>query len=131
MREWAALPGISWHGRVKQEDVVEIWASHHAAVLPSRGGEGLPRTLLEAAACGRAILTTDVPGCRDLVRGGVEGLLVAPGDVEALARAIVALAREPSWVETFGAAARDRILIGYTEQAVGRTVAYLHRTMLK
>ncbi len=101
------------------------------AVLPSRGGEGLPRTLLEAAACGRAILTTDVPGCRDLVRGGVEGLLVAPGDVEALSRAILALAREPTWVKTMGEAARDRIMIGYTEQAVGRTVAYLHRTMLR
>ncbi len=131
LREWAALPGITWHGRVRQEDVADIWARHHAAVLPSRGGEGLPRTLLEAAACGRAILTTDVPGCRDLVRGGIEGLLVAPGDVEALARAIIALAREPTWVETFGAAARDRILVGYTEQAVGRTVAYLHRTMLR
>ena len=131
LREWSALPGIIWHGRVRQEEVAGIWAAHHAAVLPSRGGEGLPRTLLEAAACGRAILTTDVPGCRDLVRGGVEGLLVAPGDVEALSRAIVALAREPTWVKTFGEAARDRILIGYTEQAVGRTVAYLYRTMMK
>jgi glycosyltransferase involved in cell wall biosynthesis len=131
LREWAAHPGIAWHGRVAQEDMPEIWAAHHAAVLPSRGGEGLPRTLLEAAACGRAILTTDVPGCRDLVRGGVEGLIVPPDDPDALARAIVALWSEPTWVKTMGEAARDRILVGYTEAAVGRTVAHLYRSMLK
>jgi len=131
LREWAGHPGITWHGRVAQSDVAAIWARHHAAVLPSRGGEGLPRTLLEAAACGRAIVTSDVPGCRDLVRGGVEGLIAPPGDAEAFARAILALAREPTWVRAFGEAARDRILIGYTEAAVGRTVAHLHRSMLK
>jgi len=130
LREWGALPGITWHGRVAREDIASIWAAHHAAVLPSRGGEGLPRALLEAAACGRAILTTDVPGCRDLVRGGVEGLIVPPGDADALARAILALWRERTWAKTMGEAARDRIMIGYTETAVGRTAAHLYRTML-
>ena len=62
------------------------------ACLPSRGGEGLPRTLLEAAACGRAIVTTDVPGCRTLVRDGIEGRLVPAGDAAALAEAL-----RPTW----------------------------------
>jgi glycosyltransferase involved in cell wall biosynthesis len=131
LREWQAMPGVSWHGRIGQDEVAEVWSQHHAAVLPSRGGEGLPRTLLEAAACGRAILTTDVPGCRDLVRGGTEGLIVPPDDPDALARAILALVREPTWVKTMGEAARDRVMVGYTEQAVGRTVVHLYRSMLK
>lgn len=131
LRTWDAMPGISWHGRIEQDQVPAIWAEHHAAVLPSRGGEGLPRTLLEAAGCGRPILTTDVPGCRDLVRGGVEGLLAPPDDPEALARAILALAAEPQWIDQMGAAARTRILIGYTEAMVGRTVVHLYRTMLE
>jgi glycosyltransferase involved in cell wall biosynthesis len=130
LREWSALPGITWHGRITQDDVPAIWAAHHAAVLPSRGGEGLPRTLLEAAGCGRAILTTDVPGCRDLVRGGMEGLLVPPDDPDALSRAILALSSETHWATSMGAAARQRVLIGYTEQMVGRATVHLYRSML-
>jgi glycosyltransferase involved in cell wall biosynthesis len=130
LKEWGALPGIEWRGKIAQSETPAIWAQHHVAVLPSRGGEGLPRTLLEAAGCGRAILTTDVPGCRDLVRGGIEGMLVPPGDVDALANAIRALASEPHWVAQMGQAARQRVLIGYTEDTVGRTVASLYRSML-
>jgi glycosyltransferase involved in cell wall biosynthesis len=130
LREWGAFPGIEWHGKIAQSETPAIWARHHVAVLPSRGGEGLPRTLLEAAGCGRAILTTDVPGCRDLVRGGIEGMLVPPGDVDALANAIRALASEPHWVAQMGQAARQRVLIGYTEDMVGRTVVNLYRSML-
>jgi glycosyltransferase involved in cell wall biosynthesis len=130
LREWDALPGIRWHGRIAQSAAPAVWAEHHAAVLPSRGGEGLPRTLLEAAGCGRAILTTDVPGCRDLVRGGKEGLIVPPDDPDALSRAILALASETHWIASMGAAARERVLIGYTEQMVGRAVLHLYRSML-
>ena len=74
--------------RQRREDVAAVWREHHVACLPSRGGEGLPRTLLEAAACGRAIVTTDVPGCRTLVRDGVEGRLVPAGDAAGLAEAL-------------------------------------------
>ena len=77
LKAWSAEPGIAWHGATR--DIAGVWREHHVACLPSRGGEGLPRTLLEAAACGRAIVTTDVPGCRTLVRHDVEGLLVPPG----------------------------------------------------
>ncbi|MGL4240219.1 MAG: glycosyltransferase family 4 protein, partial [Beijerinckiaceae bacterium] len=115
LREWGTLPGVTWHGKVSQRETPAIWARHHAAVLPSRGGEGLPRTLLEAAGCGRAILTTDVPGCRDLVRGGVEGLIVQPEDHEALARAILVLTVDETQVVKMGAAARARVLDGHTE----------------
>jgi glycosyltransferase involved in cell wall biosynthesis len=111
--------------------VAGAFAVHHVGALPSRGGEGLPRTLLEAAACGRAILTSDVPGCRDLVRDGIEGLLVPPGDAAALAAALTRLAADPALVARMGAAARARILEGgYTEAAVAETVAGLYAELL-
>ena len=68
-------------------DIREVWAAAHIAVLPSRR-EGLPKSLLEAAACGRAIVATDVPGCRVIARDGVNALLVPPDDPAALADAI-------------------------------------------
>ncbi|KQT78278.1 glycosyltransferase [Methylobacterium sp. Leaf466] len=124
LRGWTG-DGIAWHGAT--DDVRGVWAGHHVGCLPSRGGEGLPRTLLEAAACGRALVTTDVPGCRDLVRDGTEGLLVPPGDPAALAEALARLAGDPALVARMGAAARSRIETGgYTEAAVTDAVCALY-----
>jgi glycosyltransferase involved in cell wall biosynthesis len=129
LAEWAALPGVNWLGRIAQSDVPAIWAEHHLAMLPSRGGEGLPRTLLEAAACGRAILTTDVPGCRDLVRNGMEGLVVPPGDAPGLAKAILHMVANSYSITQMGEAARQRVIDGHTEEAVGQRVVALYRSM--
>ncbi|ANY81832.1 glycosyl transferase family 1 [Microvirga ossetica] len=128
LKAWAAEPGIAWHGRT--EDVAAVWRDHHVACLPSRGGEGLPRTLLEAAACGRAIVTTDVPGCRTLVRDGTEGRLVPAGDAAGLAEALSDLSRQPDLVARMGAAARARVLDGFTERDVMETVKRLYSAML-
>ncbi len=125
---WSAEPGIRWHGPT--DDVAAVWAGHHVAVLPSRGGEGLPRTLLEAAACGRAIVTTDVPGCRHLVRDGLDGFVVPPGDAAALADALRRLAADPALVGRMGASARARVEDGYTERDVAAAVQRLWTGML-
>src|SRR6478609_509081 len=97
LKEWAARPGITWAGPTR--DIEAVWKAHHLCILPSRGGEGLPRTILEAAACGRAILTTDVPGCRSFVRDGQDGMVVPADDAAALARALVTLAGAPRLAE--------------------------------
>ncbi|NEU14192.1 glycosyltransferase family 4 protein [Methylobacterium sp. BTF04] len=124
LRDWSG-DGVTWHGPTT--DVAGTYAAHHVACLPSRGGEGLPRTLLEAASCGRAILTTDVPGCRTLVRDGIEGLVVAPDDVAALTAALVRLAADPALVVRMGEAARARILEGgFTEDAVAQAVCGIY-----
>lgn len=128
LREWSR-DGVHWAGPTR--DPASVWAAHHVACLPSRGGEGLPRTLLEAASCGRAILTTDVPGCRTLVRDGVEGLVVPPGDAAALADALAKLAADPSLTASLGKAARARILSGgFTETAVAEAVCGVYRDLL-
>lgn len=113
MRAFASRPGIRWLGRV--DDVPGLWRDHHVALLPSRGGEGVPKSLIEAAACGRPPITTDVPGCRELARDTC-GWSVPPGDVAALSRAITEASQAPD-LETRGQAARRAVLAGYTEEA--------------
>jgi len=128
LRAWSSEPGITWHGATR--DVAAVWRGHHVACLPSRGGEGLPRTLLEAAACGRAIVTTDVPGCRTLVRDGVEGRVVPANDAKTLSEAFLALAGAPERVARMGEAARARVLDGFTERDVTDTLKRLYAAML-
>jgi glycosyltransferase involved in cell wall biosynthesis len=128
LRQWSDEPGIAWRGRT--DDVAAVWREHHVCCLPSRGGEGLPRTLLEGAACGRAIVTADVPGCRALVRDGIEGLLVPPNDSAALANAFARLAANPALVARMGEAARARILDGFTERHVMDSVKRLYSSLL-
>jgi glycosyltransferase involved in cell wall biosynthesis len=82
--------------------------------------EGVPRSLIEAAACGRPILTTDSPGCRDLVRDRQEGILVPMRDVEAAARALVELAGNAELRGKLGRAAHARFADRYTEAEVRR-----------
>jgi glycosyltransferase involved in cell wall biosynthesis len=129
LRDWSR-DGVAWHGPTA--DVGAVWAGHHVACLPSRGGEGLPRTLLEAASCGRALVASDVPGCRSLVRDGVEGLLVPPDNAPALAEALVRLSGDPALVTGLGAAARARIEAGgFTEAAVTDSVRAVWRELLE
>lgn len=109
---WRTFAGVEVLGRVC--DVSGFWAGAHIACLPSRGGEGLPRSLLEAAACGRPIVTTDAPGCRDFVSDDL-GTVTPREDVAALAHALDRLAKDHALRALMGAAARARIVVGYTE----------------
>ena len=126
LRRWSSEPGITWHGRT--EDVARVWREHHIALLLSYR-EGLPRTLLEAAAAGRPIIATDVPGCRELVRHRQEGLLVPPRDVDAAARALVELAGDPALRQRLGLAASERVKEAFTEEAIRRSVGRLYRVL--
>ena len=125
LKEWSAREGINWHGVAT--DVRAVWSANHVACLPSRGGEGLPRTLLEAAACGRTLLTTDVPGCRSFVRDEVDGIVVPPNDVEALEDAMIALWRNPDRMRAYGLSARHRVERGFTEKDVIAATTALYR----
>lgn len=89
----------------ERPDVAALYAAAHIAVLPSYR-EGLPKSLIEAAACGRAVVTTDVPGCRDAIEPNVTGLLVPVRDAAALADAIARLAEDAALRQAMGAAGR-------------------------
>ncbi len=103
-----------------RSDIADIFATSNLVVLPSYYGEGLPKVLIEAAACGRAVVTTDMPGCRDAVEAGETGILVPPRDVPALARAIGELLVDRSFRQRLGAAART---LAEREYGLERVVA--------
>lgn len=91
---WQREGRLAWLGQC--DDMPRLLASCHAVCLPSAYREGFPRVLAEAMACGRAVVTTDTPGCREAVTRARGGLLVPPRDAEALAEAILRLHRDPA-----------------------------------
>jgi len=124
IESWKQRPGISMLGYVT--DVSTVWRSAHIAVLASRGGEGLPVSLLEAAACGRPLVATNIPGCREIARPGVNAILVPVDDAEALADAIGRLAADPDLRRRFGEAGRRIVETEYSSDIVGREVVALY-----
>lgn len=112
---------VDWRGHV--EDMPALLADVDVAVLPSYR-EGLPRSLIEAAACGLPLVTTDVPGCREVVTDGVNGLLVPPRDARALAEAIARLDDDETLAQKLGAAARVRAVEEFDERRISvQTIA--------
>jgi glycosyltransferase involved in cell wall biosynthesis len=117
IRGWVDEGLVTWLGHV--DDMVGLLGSIDVMVLPSYR-EGLPRTLVEAAACGLPLITTDVPGCREVVSDGVDGLLVPMGDSKALARAIRRLQDDPVFARRLGDAARLKARTQFDEHIVIR-----------
>src|SRR5215472_7132743 len=126
-RSWNELPGITWLGQVN--DIADFWARIHVAVLPSRR-EGLPKSLLEAAACGRSLIASDVPGCREIARHGVNALLVPPDDPEALAHAIATLMNDRDMRIRFGRASRQIVVAEFSNARVGNEIVALYTRLL-
>ena len=113
--DWEAAGLVDWLGHV--DDMPALLASADIVVLPSYR-EGLPKSLIEAAACARPLVTTDAPGCRDVVTDGVDGLLVPVRDVLALAQAIARLQDDRSLARSLGEAARAKALAEYDERRI-------------
>jgi len=113
-----------WH-----EDMPAVFARSHVVCLPSYR-EGLGMVLVEGAACGRPLVATDVPGCREVVRHGVNGLLVPPRDPEALAEAIATLLKDPALRARMGARGREIAVQEFSEERVVRETLELYRQLL-
>ena len=126
LAQWSQAPGIAWHGH--EADVARVWREHHVAMLLSYR-EGLPRSLVEAAAASRPIVATDVVGCREVVRDGQEGILVPRGDIDEAARALTRLAADPDLRYRLGAAANVRFHERFTADAVGQKVRNLYLSL--
>lgn len=112
-------------------DMTAIWAQAHVALQPSYGGEGVPKALLDAGACGRAFVATDVAGCRDVAHDGENGYLVPSHDAEALAQAIEKLAADPARCEVMGQKSREIIERDFSAAAVMAQTEALYKAVLK
>lgn len=124
---WIARPGITWLGHI--DNIASLWRASHIAVLPSYR-EGLPGALMEAAACGRPLIATDTPGCREIVLSNQTGLLVPLDDPTALAKAILQLAESPELRASYGAAARRRVSERFSARIIGHAIARLYGDIL-
>ena len=127
LQEWQRAIGIQYEGR--RSDIARVWEESHIAVLPSYR-EGLPKSLLEAAACGRPMVATDVPGCRSIVIDHETGLLVPAKDVESLALAIEKLANNKTLRLEMGKKARALIENEMSEQVINGQLIELYRCLL-
>ncbi|PQZ69047.1 glycosyltransferase family 1 protein [Achromobacter sp. MYb9] len=112
----------------ERSDVPELYAASHIAVLPSYR-EGLPKSLIEAAACARAVVTTDVPGCRDAIEPGETGLLVPVRDAQALADTIARLAEDATLRQAMGKAGRALAEREFNIEQVARIHVALYDTL--
>ena len=107
-----------------REDMPRVLSEASLVCLPTFYGEGLPKALLEAAASARAIVATDVPGCREIVRPGENGWLVPPRNVPALAAALREAIARPDVCARYGAAGRRMVEREFSLDAViGDTLA--------
>jgi mannose/cellobiose epimerase-like protein (N-acyl-D-glucosamine 2-epimerase family)/glycosyltransferase involved in cell wall biosynthesis len=124
---WKTKRNLSYLGFV--EDIAALWRRAHIAVLPSHR-EGLPLSLIQAAACGRPLIATDVPGCRAIARRDVNALLVPRDDVEALAQAIDHLAADEALRRRFGTAGRRLVEQEFSSERIGAQIVALYQRLL-
>ena len=115
LRDWHAEGLVEWWGY--RSDMADVFAKSNIVVLPSYR-EGLPKVLLEAASCGRSIVATDVPGCREIVRNNINGFLVPPYDPKTLADALKVLIENPELRAKMGARGREIVKAEFSEEIV-------------
>ena len=111
-------PMIDWLGR--QENMPELMAQASIIALPTYYGEGLPKVLIEGAASGRPLVTTDIPGCREIVIPNVNGFLVPTHDIEALTQALKTLILDENLRKQMGLQGRKLVEEGFTDYIVNR-----------
>lgn len=128
LERWREMNEVEWWGH--QEDMVAVFRRANIVTLPSHGGEGVPKVLIEAAACGRSIVTTDVPGCREVVRDGENGLLVPPRDAGALARALGTLLADSERRQQMGRKGRVLAESEFSVKQVISATLNLYRELL-
>ena len=128
LNAWNNSEVVEWRGR--QDDMPTVFANSHIVCLPTYYGEGVPKVLIEAAACGRPIVATDVRGCREIVRHGENGLLVEPRNPEALAEALRILIRDPDLRTRMGQCGRRIAELDFSVEKVVQETLAVYRELL-
>jgi glycosyltransferase involved in cell wall biosynthesis len=108
-----------------------MFAESNIVCLPSYYGEGVPKVLIEAASCGRPIVTTDMPGCREIVHDSVNGFLVPARDPDALADALEKLIGSESLRKEFGKKGREIVIKDFSVEKVIKETLDLYGTISK
>jgi glycosyltransferase involved in cell wall biosynthesis len=127
---WHESGEIEWWGLQNPKSMPGVLARSHIVCLPSYR-EGIPRILIEAAASGRPIVTTDAPGCRELVRPGVNGIIVPSRDTTTLAGALRFLIENPEARIAMGANNREVAVQEFSQELVISQFMAVYRDLLR
>ncbi|HJM82068.1 MAG TPA: glycosyltransferase family 4 protein [Nitrospinota bacterium] len=100
------------------EDIPSLLKQTTLVVLPSKYGEGIPKSLIEAASAAKAIISYDIPGCREIVRNSYNGILVKSGDINGLAEAVITLINDPVKIAKFGVNGRKLVEAEFSEKLI-------------
>jgi glycosyltransferase involved in cell wall biosynthesis len=128
LKEYHDRGVIEWLGR--QTDMPKFYRESDIITLPTAYREGLPLTLLEAASTGRPLISTDMPGCREIVRDGENGFLVPPQDANALADAMRKLIQNPELRKKFGEASAEIVRLEFSSQIVQQKLLNVYEGLL-
>lgn len=129
LQGWNEEGVVEWWGW--RADMSDIYNQSHIVTLPTRYGEGVPTTLLEAAACGRPLVASDIAGCRHVVKEGYNGFLVPVNDPNALAQALEKLACTPELRQKMGRASRQLVLENFPQSRVNAETLEVYKHTLK
>lgn len=127
LAKWKDSGAVEWWGL--RDDMPEVYAQAHVVCLPSYR-EGLPKALVEAAACGRPVVGTDVPGCREVVRHEDTGLLVPVRDARALASALRRLVEDKLLRERLGAGGRRLAVAEFAQERIAEQTMELYERLM-
>jgi len=128
LKQWDRLENVDWWGWV--ENMQQAYAQLHVLAQPTSYGEGVPTTLVEAAAVNRAIVASDWPGCREIITDNETGLLVPPKDPRALANAIQHLVEYPADLERLRHNVHEVALINFTTDDVNAKTLAVYNQFL-
>jgi glycosyltransferase involved in cell wall biosynthesis len=120
---------MTWLG--PRRDIPDLLRGAHIACQPSTYREGLPKSALEAAAAGKPLVATDIPGCREAVQDGITGFLVPPRNPEALAAALKTLIDSPELRSQMGAAGRLRVEQNFSDAIICQKTLLVYEALAK
>jgi len=118
---------VDWLGRLPHEEVISLLDKADVVVLPSYYPEGIPFSLIEAAAKAKPIITTNAPGCREVVKDGENGFLVPPKNIPALEKAMLEFIKNPQLIDKMGIESRKRAVHIFDEKIVFEQVLQVYR----
>ncbi len=129
LQEWHSEGVIEWWGH--RDDMPEVFACSHIVCLPSYYGEGVPKVLIEAASCARPIVTTNTPGCREIVRDGINGILIPTRNVEAITVAVSRLIASPELRVRMGEKGREMVESEFSVEKVNAETLRVYKGLVR
>lgn len=129
LTSWVKEKIIEWDGYI--DDMVGLFAQVDIVCLPTTYGEGVPKVLIEAAACGKPIITTNTPGCREIVQDGKNGILITPGSTDELIISIQKLGTNEQLRERMGMEGRRIVEKEYSIENVIRSTIDIYKEMVE